>query len=268
MSTLRPEEEWVRRLIEREVGVPVSQHDDGSSPGMHDLDVIHRDRQRAAVEVAAAVDAESTELWNIVNGHGRWVEPDLVGGWGVHVKPTARRLRPGLPPFLRTLEGVGIREFPGRPVEPGLEAVAQRLGVVTARQSGTEYPGSIYVFLDLPLHQVAGYASTTGDALVEWLEEFLSADARADVREKLARSGGAERHAFVIVSGLSGAPFSVTELLIRDDAPVPTVEPKLPPEVTDVWAASTWDRGAGFRWSLATRRWKRFSKRPPRFSRS
>src|SRR5215203_5491353 len=108
MPPLRAEEEWVRQVMEAEIGVPVKQHDDGSRPGMHDLEVIYDEGHRAAVEVSAAVDAESTELWNIVNGQGRWMEPNLVGGWAVHVKPSARRLRRDLPPYLCALERAGI----------------------------------------------------------------------------------------------------------------------------------------------------------------
>lgn len=251
----------MRQVMETELGVPVEQHDDGSRPGMHDLDVIYGEGQRAAVEVRAAVDPESTELWNIVNGRGRWEEHDLAGGWAVHVKPNARRLRRELPPFLRTLERAGIREFPGSATESTSNVVVP--AIVSARQRDTKFPGSIYVLLDLPSEQVAGFAAGDGDALSEWLGNFLRDDALADVRQKLARSGAAERHAFVVVSGFSGASFAVTGLLIPSDAPLPIIAPDLPPEVTDVWAASVWDSGVGFRWSSATHRWQRFSKPLP-----
>ena len=250
----------MRRVMEADLGVPVEQHDDGSKPGMHDLDVIWGEGQRASVEVTAAVDADSTELWNIVNGQGRWVESDLAGGWLVHVKPNARQLRRRLPPFLRSLESAGIREFHSD-ATPNLAPPPP--GVLEAKQSGTDFPGSIYVQPDLPLEQVAGYMADTGNALAEWLGAFLRDNERADVRRKLARSGAEERHAFVIVTGLSGVPFAVTGLLIPDDAPLPIVTPDLPSEVTDVWAASSWDSGVGFRWSSATRRWRRFSKHLP-----
>lgn len=226
------------------------------------LEVIYGDAERAAVEVMAAVDPEATELRNIVNGRGRWVERDLVGGWGVHVPPSARGLRRELPLFLRALERSGLRQFPSHAPEHALE-LAARLGVVAATQSGTDFPGSIYVMLDMPAQQVAGYASEAADELAQWLGNFLASDGRADVRAKLARSGAAERHAFVIVSQLSGAPFAVTDLLIRDDPPMPKVAPDLSAEVTDVWAVSTWDRGVGFRWSSTARGWREFSKHLP-----
>jgi hypothetical protein len=260
MPPLRAEEEWARQLIEAELGRPVAQHDDGSRPGMHDLDVSNGEGRRAAVEVTAAVDPGSTELWNIVNGRGRWVEPDLVGGWLVTVKPNARHVRRKLPPFLRSLERAGIGRFPDSARQP--TAIESPLGLVQAIQSSTDFPGSIYVDLDFPLDQIAGFTADTGDALAAWLGDFLHDDSRADLRQKLARSGAAERHAFVIVSSLSGLSFAVTGLLIASDAPLPLVAPRLPPEVTDVWAASTWDSGVGFRWSSGAQRWQRFEKRP------
>ncbi len=147
MRPLGPEEEWARRLIEVELRVPVSQHDDGSSPGMFDLNVEYPGSEHAAVEVVAAVDEKSTELWNVVNGRGRWVNRRLLGGWGVTVKPTARRLRHELPMFLASLEHAGVREWS---TGVGVNGLRSPVGVVRARQSATEFPGSIYVYLDLP----------------------------------------------------------------------------------------------------------------------
>jgi hypothetical protein len=133
----------VRLLMEAELGVPVVQHDDGSGPAMHDLAVVYSDRQSAAAEVTSAVDAEQTELWNLMYGNGQWVEDDLAGGWGVTVSPNARQLRRDLPPFLRSLEDAGIRSFPG--LEPMAHLPVPPRGVVRAQQSDTDRPGSIYV---------------------------------------------------------------------------------------------------------------------------
>jgi hypothetical protein len=260
MPSLRVDEEWARQIMEAELRLPVAQHDDGSKPGMHDLDVFDGVGRRAAVEVTAAVDPESTELWNIVNGRGRWVEPDLAGGWLVMVKPNARQLTRELPPFLRSLEHAGIRKFGGRAAEP--TAIVSPPGIVKATQSGTDFPGSIYVLPDLPSDLVAGFMAETGDSLAAWIGDFLRDDARTDLRQKLARSGVAERHAFVVVSGLSGLSFAITGLLDSNDAPDPIAAPDLPPEVTDVWVASIWASGVGFRWSSATRCWVRFAKPP------
>ena len=266
MGQLRGEEEWARQLIARQLGVPVEQHDDGSRPGMHDLDIVHDDR-RAAVEVTGAVDQAATELWRVAYRDGRWVEPSLVGGWSVHVDPSAPRrqgqtLRRDLPVLLGLFERAGAVAFPTAETVARFEPLAQALGVVSANQGGTDYPGSIYVTPEVPAERRAGFAQGTGDALAEWVGVFLRADARADVLAKLARSGFDERHVFIVVGTEPGLAFSVVDHLIRNDAPTPTVAPDLPVEVTDAWVASVWDAGRGFRWSPGGG-WQTFDKTTP-----
>ena len=243
--------------------VPVAQHDEGSKPGMHDLDVLYPDRPAAAVEVTAAADGESIALWKLMNGRSeRWQVNELAGGWRVSVMPAARakRLRKELPTLLLRLEQTGIRELHVGEGGAGLvEETAYELGVVKASQGGTEFPGSIYISLDLPPERTGGWVADTGNALAEWLGTFLGEPRQEDVRRKLARSGAAETHAFVLVPALSLAPFTVIDLLIRDDAPLPMIDPRLPIEVTDVWAVSSWSSGVGFRWSQ-TGGWWRFDK--------
>jgi hypothetical protein len=168
--------------------------------------------------------ANRREFWNVVNGRGRWIESDLVGGWFVLAKPNARQLKRQLPPFLRSLERAGLSAFPSYRAEPSANVVDPPRGVVRASQNGTDFPGSIYAQPDLPNEQIAAFMSDTSDAVADWLGVFLHDDACRDVREKLV----------------------------------------LPPEITDVWTASIWDRGFGLRWSSTARRWHTFSKHPLR----
>jgi hypothetical protein len=230
---------------------------------MHDLNILYPRGSPGAVEVTGAIDEASTELWNVAYRDGRWEEPGLAGGWHVYVDPTRRsresRLRRDLPVFLRQLEKAQVREY-HEGIAPGVESLARRLGVVRARQGGTDFPGSIYVSPELPAEQWVGYASGTADAVATWVSNFLHDDKRADLRQKLASSGADERHAFVIVGTLPGVPFAITDLLMRDDAPLPSESPQLPPEVTAVWVASAWAAGHGLRWSAATSGWRTFAK--------
>jgi hypothetical protein len=258
MQELRPYEEWARRVMQQELGVEIRQYDDGSQPSMYDLDVL-RVGVTAAAEIAAAVDSTATETWNVLNSAGRWIEPAIAGGWGVLIRPEAHGLRRSLPPFLHALETAGIRELRGRAQGSTFEAMAERMGIVRATQSATTYPGSIYPTLRLPQEQIAGYGDPDGDALPQWLHDFLWHEERKDVREKLSRSGAEERHAFIVVSPLSGAPFEIVNLLLLDDAPSPTIRPDLPHEITDAWVVSTWDSGVGFRWT-SDGAWLSFSK--------
>jgi hypothetical protein len=162
-----------------------------------------------------------------------------------------KELRRTLPSFLSSLEVAGIRHLGDNlRVNPRIEQAASSLGIVSAFQGGTDFPGSIYVTPEFPFERTGGWLADTGDALAEWLGEFLASSKCSDVRRKLADSGASERHAFIFLPGLdSEAPFSVTDLLARDDAPLPEVDPVLPAEVTHVWAASSWSTGNCVLWS-------------------
>jgi hypothetical protein len=246
---LRPEEKWARSVLERELGCPVEQHDDGSRDRMYDLRVVYEDGTTGAVEVTAAADAETIEFWNLMNTSGRWVVPDLVGRWSVHVEPSAqvRKLRTELPALLMDFENAGRLSYETR--RRDFDATAAELGVITARQSGTDSPGSIYVWPELPPDRVSAFVGDTGDPLAEWLGTFLSKPEQADVRMKLATSKADETHAFVVVPAFTPAPFTVVDVLIRGDVSIPTFDPVLPDEISHVWAASSWATGAGFGWS-------------------
>jgi hypothetical protein len=61
-----------------------------------------------------------------------------------------------------------------------------------------------------------------------------------------------------LVAGFN-APFAVNDLLFAEGAPLPTIPPVLPAEITHVWAMSTVTSGSGFHWSPDAG-WKRFAK--------
>ncbi|MEO7803425.1 MAG: hypothetical protein ABIS18_03055 [Actinomycetota bacterium] len=264
MKKLRPEEEWARRVIEADLGLTVRQHDDGSVAAMHDLDIIRGDEKAAAVEVTAAADAESIEWWNLANGtDGRWIAEGIRGGWMISAEPSSKvkRLRSELPKLLSTLESQGIDSISvedWRTSERPEVKYARSLGVATARQGGTDFAGSIYLTVQLPIERSAGFVADDADAAAAWIGTFLREPEQSDVLVKLSHSGCNERHAFVILPGFTSAPFPVFDLFIRDEAPLPTINPDLPPEVTDVWIVSTWTSGQGLSWSKSG--WRRFPK--------
>lgn len=69
-----------------------------------------------------------------------------------------------------------------------------------------------------------------------------------------------ERHLFIVIDAFGEVPFEVTDLLMRDEAPVPERPLQLPPELTDVWIMSTWASGHGVRWSSHELSWAPFVK--------
>jgi hypothetical protein len=119
-------------MIHRALDVPVEQHDDGSRMGMHDLDIVHAGRSRAAVEVTAAAHGDSIALWKLMNGrNGRWIVDELRGGWMVTVLPSARakRLRIELPVLLAEMESLNIPQLRRAWAQDGaLDLLADELG--------------------------------------------------------------------------------------------------------------------------------------------
>jgi hypothetical protein len=258
----RPEEHWAQEVMTAVVtGATVTQHDDGSKPRMYDLRIAYSDGRIGAVEVTAAAHPEALALWRLISG-GRWIEPTLRGGWAVCVTPTAsyKRLKTQLPALLLQLEACGETQLDVLVArDSSAENLARDLGIVSAYQGGTAYPGSIYPTINLPDEQTGGFASETGDALATWLSDWILDPRRADNLTKLGKSGADERDLVVIVADFGNVPFHVTDILMRDDAPLPSIPPSVPDEITHVWTMSTWSSGVGMRWS-AGGHWDRFDK--------
>jgi len=264
---LRGEEKVVEATIAVTLGLRVEQHDDGSKPGMHDLNIMNADGGPAAVEVTAAVDPDSIQLWKLVDERDeRWTVPNLQGGWMLHLEPTARakRLVRELPAFLKELDDNGITEIPSQrrrqEVPESIEGRARVLGIVGGNQSGTDLPGSIYLTIERSSERTGGVVDRTGSGVPRWVRHFLLDPHQSDVLGKLTRSGTSERHAFVLVPGFSIASFGVVDMLWRDaDDVVPTTSPHLPDQVTHVWLMAFWAVGSALRWS-PERRWERFER--------
>lgn len=233
MPEMRGEELWVAAILEAALaGAKVEQHDDGSRPSMYDLDLVRAGQPFGACEITAAADAESIELWNIINGGGeRWIERDLLGGWIVTVTPRcrAKRLMKELPGLLRTVERVDA----GPEREDAIERL-HGLEVVSADRSGTDFPGSIYITLQRSSERTGGVVASTGNGLVAWLDAWLGQPAQEHNLGKLRSAQRPERHLFVLFPGFTTAPFSASDPLMRSDAPLPDAAPSLPDGITHV----------------------------------
>jgi hypothetical protein len=254
MVKLRSDELWAAACIHAALpGVTVGQHDNNMASNMHDLDLsIGGGRTFGAIEITAAVDETLIKGQKVLDRRdGRWCEPELAGGWAVNLRPEARlnRLSQELPPLLRALEEDGFTSL-DQTLPDELRARLAKLGVTRADQYGTDFRGSIYPMLEMPTDRMGGWVASTGDALSDWISEWVVGPSRSDNLTKLRRSAAPERHLFVIVPGFVGtAPFSIGDLLLRVDAPLPTTSPRLPAEITHVWIMGTWANRHGFRWS-------------------
>jgi hypothetical protein len=237
---LPAEEAWVRECLREALPCSeVDQHDDNSEAGMYDLTITYPDGTIGAVEVTAAADSQQLELWKLAGGRGnRWIEPAIAGGWIVRIPPStrAKTLLRQLPGLLRDLERAGLHDIRGDKTSTDQpSALAGQLSIIQAFQVTTGYPGSIYVMPPERLAQMGGCSPVTGDPLASWLSEWIPDPSRADNLRKLARSGAPERHLFVLVPGFNPAPFAVNDLLTAPGAPLPTIPPTLPTQITHAW---------------------------------
>jgi hypothetical protein len=262
-----PADRWEERLAVRciaaELGVEVDVHDDGSEPSMHDLNILYPDRPPGAVEVTAAADPDSIALGTFVYDGERWIVPNIAGGWMASLQPTAKwkAVQAQLPVLLQTMEGQSVtRADPEVWWRPGpYDDALRALGILHLMQSGTDFPGSVYLMIDPGSERTAGMVPTDGRPLLEWLAEWFARPDKIDNLKKLEASGADERHLFLIVPSFAEAPFAVTDLLSRDGAPLPDSAPALPTEITHVWVVSTWSSGDGMRWAPGAG-WSRFVK--------
>lgn len=243
---MRDEELWVAACVEATLpGVLVCQHDDGSRSSMYDLDLVRDGKPFAAMEVTAAADADSIELWNLINGsEDRWIESNLIGGWLVTLTPKARanRVKKELPVLLRTAE-----THPDGPERQAVCARLGELGVMSAHQSGTDFRGSIYVTLQRDVEQTGGAVPSTGDGLVKWFNSWVQDSAQRHNLDKLRAAETRERHLFVLLPGFTTAPFTASDVLMCPDRPLTTLAPTLPRGISDLWFMSTWSTGDLFR---------------------
>ncbi len=69
------EEEWARRMMSAALDAEVTCHDDGSLPGMYDLDI----GDVGAVEITAAIEPEAHTLWKHINDRDhRWADSRIT----------------------------------------------------------------------------------------------------------------------------------------------------------------------------------------------
>lgn len=151
---------------------------------MHDLDLVREDSTFAACEITAAADPESIELWNLVNGGGRWIEPNLAGGWMLTLAPAcrAKNLRALAPGLLRRIEA--------NPTDSLARAELEGLGVLNTYHGGTAFPGSIYATIERPSEFTGGWVSDDGDPIVAWLDAWISDAHQAHNLQKLLQPNG------------------------------------------------------------------------------
>ena len=263
VSSMAGEEEWARRIVEKELGRSVVLHDDNSRPSMYDLRIGPADAPELAVECVRAIDPTREETLSVGLAQGP-LELALRGDWVIMHEPSARikAIKKRLEPLLRELEDRGLSTFS---VDRGLRGrdtslfeELESLDVVYG--SCFSLPGTGKVILQMT--GTGGVGDSQGTAVPGWVGQFLRHPDREDVIQKLRRSGAAERHAFIIVYP-GGTPFPVEYYFnfTKELDPLPTEAPNLPQPVTGVWIVSVLGQKGqkGLRWNGSA--WRLFEVR-------
>ena len=172
------------------------ERDTGTSPGMHDVDLVLADGRTISVEVTRWADERSRKML-ASRGQLLWTSDQFSDSWEVLTHPRAEDARRSvqalhhrLPAILSQLEASGRSRLKAsiERVDP-LGAELIRLNVREVRRLATGTGGRVS-FTDM-VH-VSGDRYSIANIATE-------AAARPDNLNKLARSAGDERHLFVIV---------------------------------------------------------------------
>ena len=224
------------QVLERQLGVPIILHDDGSRPGMYDLRVGRVEDREIAIECIGAVDPVRTEAWNVGAGRGP-LSCDIAGDWHVVLKPSARvnDVRAQIERILIECASVGVDAF--TPVDAFLRIRHARLyeklrslRIASVHRFRMEGTGAVH----LGMTGMGGFVDEEGKSVPAWIGDFLAAPARADVLSKLRASRAAACHVFVFVA-FGGVPWLVESYLGDSGSALPTERPSLPEPVDAVW---------------------------------
>jgi hypothetical protein len=203
------------------------------SRGEHDFDLHYPDGRVSAVEVTSSVD-EGGERTNAAildkRKGGPAVKTKLCEkDWYVHPVPGANinKIRDKIDEYIAAIESAGIEKFFffSQKDHPSVERIYADLGVVS---------GSVFPYWKEPgfikIAPPGGGGALNASTVIEAVEREAF---KNDNRRKLGASGAAERHLAVYVYMTNYLPWGG----LVDFEP-PSDLPKLPSEITDIWAFS------------------------------
>lgn len=244
------EEEWARRILEQELRRNVVLNDDNSANSIYDLRIGPADAPEMAIECVSAIDPVFAETWNV----GPAQEPiqlSIIGDWQVVIVKEAKvnRIRQRIERLLQKLES---RDIWNVCVDHNLKRYDEELfnelkplGIIRAYCFRTRGTAKVH----LGMRGIGGAVDINGEAITQWIGEFLRRPKQQDVISKLANSGAVECQVFVPVE-FGGAPWPVESYLTGDLEHLPVAEPNLPFPVTGVWIISVFGKH-GVRWDGA-----------------
>jgi hypothetical protein len=248
-------ERWAQQIIEKELNRLVVVHDDGSQPSMYDLLIGAVEAPDVAIECVRAVDSVFTKTWNAGPAKGP-LRPKVKGDWIIGIARETRigKIQQRIEFILQKLEEGNVHNVRvGHLLKRDDSGFLEELVCLDIRYVRCfRMPGTGLVYM-IP-EGVGGGVDTTGNALPQWIEEFLRDPKQEDVLFKLRHTGAQERWVFVPVTH-RGAPWPLESYLTGELDCLPATEPSLPSPVTGIWVASTFGTH-GVRWDSAG--WRSF----------
>jgi hypothetical protein len=236
MSSGKSREKSAAELVRASVGaVKAVLTDDGSTPGAHDFELIFKDTHREPLEITSSA---LPKLKAAQAAHEKYKKvvvmvPGLAGAWHVFSSQSTQFKdldATALFPFLHGLEAVHLTKI-HYPIDhhraPALHILARQLGLEAAfAMDGSA--GKVLVSMPED-HRV--WSSDNSDPGRHVLDEVQKIAELPDNRRKL--SGFLKSHLFIWIDEDNYLPW-------RDifSGEIPTREPRLPVEITDVWVAT------------------------------
>ena len=237
--------EWrAGRVIARLTDEHVYLQDDNSSDGMPDIRIEYSDGRQAYVEVTTNIEDGYAAMWSELMKHGQIprVVPmaSLQREWSVTLSGAShahwRPLNAQLEGLLTKLEGAGLtfqrvatvetlKAHPDPSVKRLLEFGVVELCSAPAQWGqgvARQYPAGIKGPLD-----------RSWQLFLDWISETLASPKLANKRDKLMRTGAAERHIFIGITFTS--PEQVYFGLTLGEQGLPNLALTLPREITHLW---------------------------------
>lgn len=241
---MRPEEEFARLVISKELGRSVEHHDDGSRDSMFDLRVGPQEAPEVAIECTGAVNQKFVESWKAGPDKGSFVLDGIENDWIVETRVGAKikLVMAEIESLLKRLEAAKIfhlNELWRHRDHKELMDDLERVGITAAHRVDRSDPtGKV----NLMLPGIGGAVDDNGTQVAGWVSEFLNDEQRADNLYKLKMSGAPECHIFIPIR-FSGAPFAVESYFTGDLEKLPQDAPVLPSPVDCVWLCGLRNKG-------------------------
>jgi hypothetical protein len=209
------------------------QHQAKQSHGEHDFDLVYRDGRIAALEVTAAADEHSERTAAALRDKrkgGPFVPTRLCKhDWYVHPGRNAiiNRIRTQADKYLAQIEADGLMAFFSSSHAAEYDSVRRiwnDLGVLGGSVVKWKKPGQICI---------SGSSGGGAVGISAFTEAIRGEADKPDNRRKLGAANTEERHLFVYVHPRNYLPWRAFVIFDPPSEPI-----ALPPEVTDVWAAT------------------------------